>query len=499
MNIKTQKHVFISQYCMETNTFSDLMTGPEAFGDGAYLRADASLIDPTGLGCNLRVLRNLAQADGFEVTESLCAYPEPGGPIVRAPYEELRDAMLSDLKSSSHVDIVILVLHGAMVAEGYEDCEGDILSRARDIVGPEVTIGIELDPHCHLTDVMVQNADLIVVMKEYPHTDFAERAEELYRLCKGRSEHAINPISAVYDCRMVGLYPTTLEPMASFVRAMVAAEGERGVLSINLVHGFPWGDTPDTGTKVLVTTDADYRLANKVAERIGLELYRMRDMLLPTMLSIDEALKRAVNLEGLIVLADAADNSGGGAPGDRTDLLRAILAIGLPSAFGTIFDPQAVERCMFAGVGAKVTLSIGGKLGAGSGQSLELDAQVMGLDARHVQTVFGNIASFGASAWIRSGSADIVLASVRSQVFSPDAFTGLGIDLSAKRIVGLKSMEHFRAGFGPIADYIICVASPGALSLDFASLNYTRKRDLSYHPRVSDPYSLKSELAPSTS
>jgi len=488
-------HVFLAQFCMETNTFSDLMTGDECFGEGTYIRSRASLTDPTGLGYNLRILRDLAEADGLVVSESVCAYPEPGGPIVRSSYEEIRDSILADLKLAGDVTMVLLVLHGAMVAEGYDDCEGDILCRVRKIAGPDVTIGIVLDPHCHLTNAMVENANLIIAMRQYPHTDFAERAKELYRLCKARADGVIRPVTAVFDCRMVGLYPTTIEPMAGYVRALEASEADDSVLSTSLIHGFPWGDTPDTGACVIVTTQADRSLAYRVAERLGHQFYAMRDALLPNMPAIAEAIHQAAELDGLTILADAADNSGGGAPGDRTDLLKAIMATGAPSAFGTIFDPEAVDACMEAGLEAQVKLRIGGKLGASSGEGLELDATVMGLDLCHSQTVFGFTSPLGASAWIRSGSTDIVLASIRSQVFGPDAFTGLGINLSNKRIVGVKSIEHFRAGFRQIADHIICVASDGALGMDFAQLRYVNKRDLQYHPRIRDPMALDT-LAP---
>lgn len=125
----------------------------------------------------------------------------------------------------------------------------------------------------HLRDRAVDHDIFKVWRVGYPHTDYAERAEDLYRLCRARWEKAIDPVSAVYDCRMVGLYPTTLEPMASFVRAIEASETEAGILSISLVHGFPWGDTPDTGTRVLVIADGDRNLAQDVAERLGVQLY----------------------------------------------------------------------------------------------------------------------------------------------------------------------------------------------------------------------------------
>jgi microcystin degradation protein MlrC len=487
MNSSNPGEVFIAQFCMETNTFSDMTTGFDELGPENYLRSGASQQDPLGLGCSLRALRALAEADGFGVFESICAYLSPGGPVVRAVYEELRDALLADLAGREDLRFILLNLHGAMVAEDYLDCEGDILRRVRTQVGPHLPIGVMLDPHCHLTEAMIDNADIIIAMREYPHIDFDDRAGELYRLCQAKAAAKIDPTPAIFDCRMIGLYPTMIEPMASFNRSLAAAERADGILTVSLIHGFPWGDTPETGTRVLVTADSNPELAARVARALGLELYGLRDTLLPKFPTIAKAVDQAQRLDGLIVLADVADNPGGGAPGDRTDLLQAIRATGLPSVFGTIYDPEAVAICMAAGVGARLDIAIGGKLSIHSGAPLRLHAEVKGLCAHHKQSVFGGIAPLGASAWIRSNAVDIVLASIRCQTFSPDAFTGLGIDIADKTIIGVKSMEHFRADFGPIADHILCPTSPGALSMDFGSLEYVEKRDKRYHPRVADP------------
>jgi microcystin degradation protein MlrC len=479
--------VFTAMLATETNTFAPIPTGAAAFMDG-MIRRDASLAEPKGRGAGLHTFRTLAHEQGWAVIESITATAQPAGPTVQTAYESLRKMVIDDLRAAGPVGMVLLALHGAMIATHCDDCEGDILAHVRGIVGPNVPIGVELDPHCHLTDKMLANADVIVIMKEYPHTDWNERAHELYQLCAAQAEGTIKPVAAMFDCRMVGFFPTTVPPMAGFVQLLKQAEQEPGILSVSLAHGFPWGDQAEAGTRVLVVADGDLALAQAVAERLGRALYALRDELLPVMPEIDAALASASRLPGLIVMADTADNPGGGAPGDTTHLLRGLLEAEIgPSVFGAVCDPGAVQICQEAGVGAQLPLRIGGKLGVTSGSPLDVDVEVKALVAEHHQTAFGSKTPLGASAWVRIGEVDVVLTSLRSQIYGRDAFTALGISLEDKRIVAVKSSMHFRADFAAIADHVILVATPGALQMNFAAIPFRRKRDMNFHPRVADP------------
>ncbi|WP_174246526.1 M81 family metallopeptidase, partial [Burkholderia sp. L27(2015)] len=139
--------------------------------------------------------------------------------------------------------------------DGYDDCEGDLVAHIRRIVGPDVIIGIELDLHCHYTELMHRSTDVIIAFKEYPHIDTEERGRELYRLLVDAASGRIRPVTAVFDCKMVGLWHTTREPMKSFVQRLQAVESQAGVLSVSLGHGFPWGDVPEAGARLWVVTD----------------------------------------------------------------------------------------------------------------------------------------------------------------------------------------------------------------------------------------------------
>ncbi|THD81688.1 MAG: M81 family peptidase [Phenylobacterium sp.] len=481
--------VFAAGLQNETNTFAPWPAGARAFEEGGVRRGAAALAGQGPDHKTAQLWSELCRRDGHDFTPGLFAWAQPSGPVVQSVYEGFRDEILADLRSQGPFDIVLLFLHGAMVSTGCDDCEADLVRHVRAVVGDQAVIGVELDPHCHLTQPLVDTADAVILMKHYPHDDYLERAVELYGLCLGKARGELRPTSALFDCRMVGFYPTTQEPMASLVERFCEVEGEAGVLSVSFAHGFPWGDTPDTGSRVLVITDGDPARAAQLAEAIGRGVYAARDALLPRFPSIEAALDEALATPGLVVVADTADNAGGGAPGDNTALLKAMLDRGVAAAaLGAIWDPIAAIACADAGVGARLKLRIGGKAGLSSAQPLDIEATVRAVSERHDQAGLGNSRTkMGLSVWIEVDGVDVVVNSIRTQVFSPDAFTGLGIDLEGKRLVAVKSSQHFHAGFAPIAAKIIRAATPGAIQMDFAGLPYVKKADLSFYPRVDDP------------
>lgn len=482
--------VFAAGLQHETNTFASWPTGARAFGEGGVRRGAAVLEGQGPDHKTAQMWRDLCARDGHEFVAGLFTWAQPAGPVVQAVYEGFREEILSELRSQGPFDVVLLFLHGAMVSSGCDDCEADLVRRVREVVGDKAVIGVELDPHCHLSQALVDGADAVVLMKHYPHDDYLGRGAELYEICVRKAEGKVRPVSALFDCRMVGFYPTTREPMASFVQRFHAVEREPGVLSVSFAHGFPWGDTPDTGSRVLVIADGDPSLAARWARQVGQEIYAAREGLLPRFPGVEAALDEALATPGLVVVADTADNAGGGAPGDNTGLLRAMLdrKIG-DAALGAIWDPMAAAACADAGVGARMQLRIGGKSGLSSDQPLDVEATVRAVRERHEQTGLGDSrTAMGLSVWIEVEGIDVVLNSIRTQVFCPDAFTGLGIALEGKKIVAVKSSQHFQAGFAPIAAKVIQAATHGAIQMDFASLAYAKKADLSFYPRVADPF-----------
>lgn len=468
--------IFTAMLLTETNTFSPIPTGAKAF-DRSRSQSDVA---------SMTAWREAAERDGHDVIESIVAIAQPAGPTVRTVYESLRDELLEDLRRALPVDVALLYLHGAMVADGHDDCEGDVLQRARVIVGERAVIGAELDLHSHLTQAMLASANAIIAYKEYPHTDIVDRARDLYRICVDAAEGRSRPVMAAYDCKMVGMFPTTAQPLRALVDEMSARERD-GVLSLSLIHGFPWGDVPEAGVKMLAIADGDSALAARTAEEFGRRFWSMRREALLHAMPLEAALNAALETPGgPVVLADVADNSGGGAPGDSTYLLRALLERGIENAVtGTYYDPIAVDTCFEAGEGATIDLRFGGKLGTASGDPIDAHVEVMRLLEQHQQDYMDDTrpVNLGRSAWIRTRAIDIVLVSARTQVFAPNAFTGLGISLNDKKLIVVKSSHHFWGKFAPLAKRVIHVSAPGALAVDFAAIGY-KKRDLNYWPRT---------------
>jgi len=484
--------MFMASLATETNSFSPIPTGWSGFRENLHTK-DASRGQPGLYATAVTTWRRRAEALGWEVVEGLATYAQPAGPTMRAVYEAMRDDILADLEEAMPVDVVLLSMHGAMIAEGYDDCEGDLLARARAIVGPEAAIGLEIDPHCHLTQEMLDAATVIVCYKEYPHIDIAERAEEVFTLCADAAAGRTTPVMRDYDCRMMGMYHTPFEPVRSYVDRMAAMEGQGGVLSVSLAHGFPWGDSPRVGTRTLVITDGDAELAAARARELGQELWEMRHQL-RTFPSLEQGLDRAVAANAYpVVLADFADNAGGGAPSDSTFVLRAALDRGLKDiAFGIFWDPVLVTMCIDAGVGAVMPVRLGGKIGPMSGDPVDLTVTVRGINHDAFQHLGAVRMGLGDAVWLEADGVHVVVNTRRTQTFHPEVFENLGLDLSKMKIVVVKSSQHFYDAFAPIASEVIHLATPGAIPPDYTIIPYT-KRDDNFWPKTDNPFESAAE------
>lgn len=487
--------IFCAAIATETNTFAPAPTGLVAFGGEAMFDPDRSepvgTLDDPYSAC----LAELAEAEGHEVVTGLNVFAQPSGATVRSVYERMRDHLLDQLRAALPVNAVLLPLHGAMVADGYPDCEGDIIARVRQIVGPDVAIGVELDLHCHFTDLMREQADVIIAYKEYPHTDIIDRFRELWRLTLDTALGRIKPVTAVYDLRMVSFWHTTREPMVSFVQQMKDLEGRDGVLSISFGHGFPYGDVADSGARIWVVSDANVDpgavRAAALAETLGRQIWDMRDQTRPAVMTIDAAIDRmlALSADKPVIMADGADNSGGGAASDSSFILARLVERGIGNvAIGAFWDLGAIAVCQEAGEGARIALRVGGKCGPASGAPVDVSVTVRAIRADHTQSALGFVMKCGPSVWVSTDDGiDLVLISNRQQVYATDMFTNFGIDLSAKRAIVVKSSQHFHAQFAPLAAEVMYVDSPGLIRNDFENLDY-RHRSLNYWPRVADPW-----------
>jgi microcystin degradation protein MlrC len=471
--------VFSGSLATETNTFGPMPTSIASFRDRGYFPAGQHPDHMLYFGGPLWAARLRGKERGWTLVEGMVAGAQPSGTTTRHAYETLRDELLSDLKKALPVDMVVLGLHGAMVADGYDDCEGDLLQRVRAMVGPGVVVGAELDPHNHLTPPMTANADVIISYKEYPHTDVLERALELVDLCAATVEKRIKPVAAVVDCEMVALFHTSRQPARGFVERMQSLEGKDGILSVSLTHGFPWGDVPEMGTKVLVYADGDAAKAQKLARQLADEVIAMREKLAPPSPGIDAALDEALAFQGgPVVLADGADNPGGGAASDSTFILRRMVERGITNAaLGPLWDPVAVRIAFDAGVGAQLPLRIGGKVSPLSGEPMDLQVTVKSLVPNHLQTgLAGTPTPMGDAALVEANGIEILLVTLRNQAIGTDLFTKAGCDLASKKIAVVKSSQHFHASYSQIAKHVIYADAPGSVARDLNTLPFRKVR-----------------------
>jgi microcystin degradation protein MlrC len=469
--------IFSATIATETNTFSPMPTSLDLYKETVFYRPGEHPTDsPRMCTAPLFVARRRAAAENFTLIEGSCFAASPAGTTNRTDYELMRDEILAQLKAAPPLDGVLLGLHGAMVAHGYDDTEGDVIQRTRAIVGPACVIGVELDPHCHLTLQRVKLSDIIILYKEFPHTDVVERAEDLLTLVLRTIRKQIKPVMSMYDCRQIGSYPTTLPLMRAFVDKTAAMEGKDGVLSVSIGHCFPYADVPELTGRVLVVTDNDKAKADALATEIGKEFVSMRGKTAPAYLSTEDGITAALAAnDSPVVMADPADNAGGGAPSDNTSILRRLIERDAQgTAVGPIWDPIAVRLCFDAGRGASFPLRFGGKIGPTSGQPIDATVTVTALKRDAWQSFGPTQVPLGDCAAIKVGGVEVVLITNRTQALGLELFRNLDIEPTQRKLIVVKSTNHFMAAFGPIAKQVIYVDSDGPLSRDYRRIPYTR-------------------------
>jgi microcystin degradation protein MlrC len=466
-------HLFVAGLAQETNAFGPLPTTLEDFSGRFQTpgRHDAST--PPFPESLLNETRKRAADNRCTLTEGPTAGAHPSGIVTRDAYEQLRDAILIALGATLPVDIVALHLHGAMCAEGYPDCEGDLLMRIRDIVGPKAKIGAMLDPHANLSAAMVAASNILIAYKGYPHTDFRERAVEVVDLLLAAHAGTIDPVSSVWDAGVIGIFHTTTPQGRSLVAHMQAMEERGDALSASLIHGFPWADTEDMGTRALVITNGNRDAS--LAEYLAREAALIAPAIMPRATPLADAFAafERAREAGLTVFADGPDNPGGGAGGDSTFVLRELLDRNIAHAcLGPLWDPISVAAAFGAGVGAQTDLVIGGKAGPLSGQPIRANVEIRHLAPEGWQTFAGTRFGLGRCATVRLDGIDVLLASERDQARGTDLFTNHGVDLAEKKLAVVKSSQHFYESFSRVASRIVYLDCPGSLQTDLSRISY---------------------------
>ena len=458
----------------ETNTYCAEPTPLEAF----QIRRGDSLLRASGQESNVGGAVDACAALGLEPVPLMHAWTQPSGTIERSAYEALKGEFLDRLSAAGDIDGLVLLLHGAGVVDGIHDLEGDLLDSVREIVGPELPVAASFDLHGNVTQRMADTLNGVFACHQYPHIDLHERTAEAVALVAEQAKSGQRSRCAVVNVPMLIPTTTTFEgPGQAMLARVLEAEARHDVVDVSWFHGFPYTDVEHVGSMICVTSYGDvHDVANDVAET----LWQQRDTFTPTSLTAQQALAAARQLvedgvEGPVVINETSDNCGGGAPGDGTHLLRAMLEAGLGerAVFGFLVDPDAVEQAIAAGVGRTVDLVLGGRTDDLHGAPIQAQAQVRAIsDGRIVMTHMfkGTPMNIGPMVRLTIEGMEVIVASRRSQTFDSEPFLAVGVDVHRYDYVALKSSNHFRAGFTKLAGAIVTADTPGLCTLQVGVL-----------------------------
>jgi microcystin degradation protein MlrC len=343
---------------------------------------------------------------------------------------------------------------------------------------------VTLDLHGHTTAAMVANATALLYCHEYPHTDMFERGEEAVALAAGVVRGERRPVMHLTDLPIILPPSTTVSgPARTINERCFAWEARPGMIDCAFTHGFPHTDVDCARATVLATADGDAALAREAAEDVARAVWESREAFRQDLPGAEEVVAEAARLVAAgtrpVVIAEISDNPGGGAPGDGTHLLRAMLAAGVAgSCFGFVFDPETAAQAHAAGAGATISVRLGGKTAPLHGAPIEGEAVVERVtDGRFRLTTpmgAGKLVELGPMARLTMGAVEVLVSSVRTQTLDDAVFRLHGIDVREASIVGLKSQNHFRAGFDPLAGAILRTDPPGWTTNNLAQLDFRR-------------------------
>lgn len=485
--------VLTAEFQHESNTFSCRKTDLKAFRDRYYYLGDAAVTERGDANTPLAGFLDIARRDGWTVVHPISTGATPAGPVTVEAYEHIAGVILDAVTANrDSIDGILLGLHGAMVADHLEDGEGELLARIRAIVGPDIPIGITLDPHANVTEAMVAHAQIVIGYKTYPHVDMRERGVQAAAILARAMTGEIRPVTLREHRPMLEEATggrTDMGPMVPRLARAVAYEQEADVFAVSVNGGFGNADIAEVGPTVLVTCQGDFARHRGVIAEIADDIWNRRNEVVNRYLTVEAAAERARDYRpttGPLVIADYADNPGGGAYGDSTNLLAALIAAGANDAcLGGLVDPEAVTELAAHKPGDTVRLRLGGKTDPRfGGGPLEVTATLVGLyDGSYVgegPMMAGLKGSFGPTAVIRIATTgagiDVLVISNPAQMLDLGQFRAFGIEPERCRSVTVKSMQHFRASFEPVAGEVI-VADSGALCTpDLTKLPYRNVR-----------------------
>lgn len=477
--------ILTAEFSHETNAFSIHPADYAAFASRGLLTGDAAIAARGAANTGLAGFLDVAKDHGWTLKHTVSASAEPCGPVTRDAFDRIAGPIVEEARQhAGRLDGVLLALHGAMVTEDSDDGEGELLARLRDVLPPRLPVAITLDLHANVTARMCELTDIIVSYKTYPHIDMRIAARHAAEILRRTMDGEIAPRTVFVRLPMLdeaNACRTDVGPMVGWVEQARAYEREPDVFAVSVNAGFPQADMREVGPTVLVTCQGDLARHRRFAHGIADDIWANRRNVVNRFYGVDEAAAIARDHDGggrPIIVADYADNPGAGSYGDATELLRAMLAADLSGAcFGPMVDPGAASLLHQHRVGDAVSLDLGGKTDpAFGGPPLPVTGTLTGLfDGWYTgdgPMIGGLRYSFGPTATMQVAGVAVLIVSAAAQMRDLQQFLAFGIDPRRMKVVGLKSMQHFRAAFEPIASRVIVCDSGALCTPDLSRLPY---------------------------
>lgn len=465
----------------ETNTFAPGLTGLDAFQNDWIVGSAAFVQRYTGTRTSMGGVIDAARELGLELRPGLYTQATPSGMVTDEAFNAIADGIAESAEPD--VDGLVVILHGAMVAESYPDAEGEILRRLRSKLGRDLPLAMTLDLHGNISSEMVELSDVIVAYDTYPHVDPYERAVEAVHLLNSRIAGDIRPVQKLVHTRML-VAPQAMLTASGVMKEMMdlAFELEKrpGVLNISVAGGFPYSDVADAGMTFVVTVDNDPALAERCGEELRAAAWERRERFAVPQLGPAEAVAEAVaESEGPVILIESSDNVGGGSPADATHLLPHLLAAPKKSLI-VIRDPEAVRLAAKLGIGETLRCAIGGKSDELHGRPVEVEGRIRMLfdgNYRHIGAYMtGQYARMGLTAVVECGNVTVVLTEQRVAPWDPGHVKFVGLQPEQFHMIVVKAAIAWRTAFGDVAKRVIDVDTPGCCTANLHHFPYKALR-----------------------
>lgn len=484
--------IAIGGYVHETNFFGSVHVSMEML-ENCTMEGEEIINRLRNGGAYVTGFIQVAQEQGVELIPTRLSSMLPSGPCVKEGFELTRDRIVEMAKKAHEeepLDGVALFMHGAGVAEGYPDVEAEMLRALREALGNDIIIAVSQDLHGNISQEMADLSDIMVGCKCYPHTDMLETGRvtfqtlvEAIRSGKRPCQHLVR-----LPWLMAPGMGTTLYGQAGKVRQLTIdlEQQEEDLMHVSFFHGFPYANVPMAGSSVIAVAKTK-EAAKENAEKVARYIWEHLPDFALELNSAEEAVEKALNApQKPALIHESSDNPGGGTPGDGTHLLREMLRVNVPSAFGYISDPEVAELAAKAGVGARISCLLGGKRDRYHGDPIELkDAYVKCVsDGRYTRkNPYGRGCkdNMGTTVCLQVGNVNIVVASSRFQGYDDGVFYTAGIDWTQMEILALKSSQHFKGFWANQPVTIIPCDSPGSQTGDLTKIPLDNV-DRSYYP-----------------